>query len=260
MKIDLPTIAQSVRKDILTMSFNAQSAHTGGALSVVEILVSLYFDVMRVNPKKPEDPLRDRLVFSKAHDAKALYSVLARRGFFDLNVLNGYEKDNGKLPGHSTRNCVPGVEVSAGSLGHGLSMAAGMAYALREQRSRVFAILSDGECDEGSVWEAALFAGYHRLSHLTIVIDYNKLQGFGFTKDVVDLEPFADKWRAFGFDVVEVDGHSFEQLHTAFISSHTKPLVVIAQTVKGKGGPKQHSNQISSQYKPPTEEEYTALV
>lgn len=281
MNIDLSHVAQDVRRDILTMSYTAQSAHTGGALSVVEILVALYFSVMHIpDPKKTEDPVRDRLVFSKAHDAKALYSVLARRGFFDPILLAGYEKNEGMLPGHSTRNCVPGVEVSAGSLGHGLSMAAGMAWAImmhesgrmnhrkkhnssfiiRNSTPRVFAVLSDGECDEGSVWEAALFAGHHGIHNLTVIVDYNTLQGYGKNSEVLELEPFADKWKAFGFDTLEVDGHSFPELIAALTSVHTKPLVILAHTVKGNGGPPQHINQISSQYKPPTEGEYLQLV
>lgn len=266
----LQAIAKKVRGDILRMSYRARSAHSGGAYSCVEILVALYFSVMRVFPKHAENEKRDRLIFSKAHDAKALYAVLAERGFFPKKILEKYEVDNGILPGHSTRHCVPGVEVSAGALGHGLSMAAGMAYALKIQnpklkiqnliKSRVFAVLSDGECDEGSTWEAALFAGHHKLNNLTVIIDYNKLQGYGRTKDVLNLEPFADKWKAFGFAVREVDGHSFEELIPALSSVHDKPLVVIAHTIKGLGGPKQHVNQISSQYKPPTKEEYRELL
>ena len=254
--------AKAVRRDILSMSYRAKSAHSGGAYSVVEILVVLYFDVMRVNPKNAEDPKRDRLIFSKAHDAKALYGVLCERGFFDRKILEKYESDDGILPGHSTRHCVAGVEVSAGALGHGLSMAAGVALAgkLPNKNYRVFAILSDGECDEGSTWEAALFAGHHRLDNLTAVVDYNKLQGYGKTRDVLNLEPFADKWKAFGFAARQVDGHSFEELIPALSSVHDKPTVVIAHTIKGLGGPKRHVNQISSQYKPPTKEEYMELL
>jgi transketolase len=213
----LHAIAKQVRRDILSMSYRARSAHSGGAYSCVEILVALYFDVMRVFPKHAEDRRRDRLVFSKAHDAKALYGVLAERGFFPKKILEKYEVDDGILPGHSTRHCVPGIEVSAGALGHGLSMAAGMAWALKHSAPRVFAVLSDGECDEGSTWEAALFTGHHKLNNLTVIIDYNKLQGYGFTKDVLNLEPFADKWKAFGFAVGEIDGHSFKELFRFYL-------------------------------------------
>lgn len=265
MTNDLDHITRTIRRDILTMSFSAKSAHVGGALSVVEILVTLYFRILRVDPKKPTDPARDRVIFSKAHDAKALFATLCRRGYFDEEILKGYEKDNGLLPGHSTRFCVPGVEASAGSLGHGLPIATGVALAgkLSKHPFRVFAVLSDGECDEGSTWEAALFAGHHKLENLTAIIDYNKLQGFGYTKDVLDLEPFADKWRAFNWSAVTVsDGHSIPEIEAACSRlPHTKgkPTVIIAHTTKGKGGVVKHINQVSSQYKPPTEEELREL-
>ncbi len=256
----LKEISKEVRKDILEMSFRAQSAHSGGALSCVEILVAFYFDVMKVFPKDPYNDKRDRLVFSKAHDAKALYAVLAERGFFDKKILEKYEVDNAILPGHSTRHVVPGVEVSAGSLGHGLSMAAGMAYAgkIDKKKHRVFAVLSDGECDEGSTWEAILFAGHHKLENLIAVIDYNKLQGFGFTKEILDLEPFADKWRDFGWATKTINGNSFEELLLALHSlpfKEGRPSVIIANTVKGLGGVEKHVDKVSSQYKPPTQEE-----
>lgn len=265
MNKDLKAIAKEVRKDIMKMSFDAKSAHTGGALSCVEILVALYFEIMSVFPKDSENDKRDRLVFSKAHDAKALYAVLAERGFFDKKILEGYEQDGGLLPGHATRHCVPGVEVSAGALGHGLSMAAGMAYAgkIGKKNFRVFTILSDGECDEGSTWEAILFAGHHKLDNLIAIVDYNKLQGFGFTKDILDLEPFASKWKSFQWEVEEVNGHDFKALIMILEKlpfKEGKPSVVIAHTVKGLGGVPKHINQISSQYKPPTEEELKELL
>lgn len=261
----LKKITKKVRKNIILMSMRAKSAHTGGALSCVEILVTLYFKVMKVFPRDPENPMRDRLIFSKAHDAKVLYAVLAERGFFNKKVLDGYELDGGKLPGHATRHCAPGVEVSAGALGHGLSMAAGIAYVgkLDNKNFRVFAILSDGECDEGSTWEAILFAGHHKLDNLIAVVDYNKLQGFGYTKDILDLEPFADKWRSFNWETREVNGHDFTDIiktlsHLPF--KRGKPSVVIAHTIKGMGGVPAHINKISSQYKPPTGEEARVLL
>ncbi len=260
---NLERIAADVRKDILMMSYRANSAHTGGALSVVEILVSLYFSVMHVDPKHPEDPKRDRLIFSKAHDAKALYAVLAAKGYFLKKILEGYESDGGRLPGHSTRHCVPGVEVSAGSLGHGLPMAAGSAWAIKAKGHRVFAILSDGECDEGSTWEAALFAAHNHLDNLTAIVDYNKLQGYGFTKDVLNLEPFVNKWTSFGWEVREVNGHDFTELIPVLATipfMNNKPSVIIAHTIKGIGGVSKHMNQVSSQYKPPTREELEEVL
>ncbi len=261
----LQQLAQRVRNDILTMSYQSQSAHMGGALSAVEILVALYAGVMRINPKNPLDPARDRLVFSKAHDAKALYSVLCQRGFFPKKHLSRYENDDAVLPGHSTRQCVPGIEVSAGSLGHGLSMAAGMAYGIKKRtaRPRVFAVLSDGECNEGSTWEAALFAGHHHLDNLIAIVDCNKLQGYGYTRDVLDLEPFASKWLSFGWSVKEADGHDTSGLIRLLRSAPFaagRPSAVVAHTIKGLGGPKAHINKISSQYKPPTKKEYEELL
>jgi len=272
MKINLETIALQVRKDILTMSNRANSAHVGGALSAVEIMVSLYFEVMNVYPKDPENPNRDRLIFSKAHDAKVLYSVLARRGFYDTKILEKYEVDDGVLAGHSIRHAQPGIEVSAGSLGHGLSMACGISYAIKNyisqptthnpQRSRVFAVISDGECDSGATWEASLFAGHHHLDNLVAIIDYNKLQGYGYTKDILELEPFASKWQSFGWGVREVDGHDMKKIISVLSKlpfEKNKPSLLIAHTIKGKGGVPKHVNQISSQYKSPTKEELEEL-
>lgn len=267
MKGDLrfTKIAKEIRKNILLMANRAKSAHVGGSLSCVELLTALYFGIMKIDPKNPYNEKRDRLVFSKAHDAKVLYAVLAERGFFDKKILEGYESDKGLLPGHSTRHCVPGVEVSAGALGHGLSMAAGMAYAgKRDKKSfRVFTILSDGECNEGSTWEAILFAGHHKLDNLIAIVDYNKLQAFGFTKDILDLEPFADKWKSFRWDVREVNGHNFDEIIITLKQipfAHKKPSVIIAHTIKGLGGVPAHINQISSQYESPSEEETNEAI
>lgn len=263
--VHLNSVSKEIRKQILKMGYEAQSAHVGGALSCVEILTALYFKVMNVYPSNANHPQRDRLIFSKAHDAKALYATLAERGFFPKKILEGYEMNDGLLPGHSTRNCVPGVEASAGSLGHGLPMAAGVAYVGKSDKKKykVFTVLSDGECDEGTTWEAALFAAQHDLSHLIVIIDYNKLQGFGRVEDVLNLEPFAKKWESFGWGVKEVDGHNINKLikifkKTPFIKD--KPSVVIARTIKGKGGVIKHVDNISSQYKPPTKEEYDELI
>ncbi len=258
-------IAKEIRKDILLMANRAKSAHVGGALSCVELLTALYFEIMKIDPKNPYNEKRDRLIFSKAHDAKALYATLARRGFFHKRTLDGYEMDGGLLPGHATRHCVPGVEVSAGALGHGLSMAAGMAYVGKKDKKsfRVFTILSDGECNQGSTWEAILFAGHHKLDKLVAIGDYNKLQGCGFTKYILDLEPFVDKWKSFRWEVREINGHNFKEITEAL--SHLpfkmdKPSVVIANTIKGFGGSRVHVNQVSSQYKPPTDEEIEEIL
>jgi transketolase len=262
---ELDHIAREVRKSILAMSARAKSAHMGGALSVVEILVALYYGVMKNNPGNPDDQKRDRLIFSKAHDAKALFAVLAERGYFHKKILEGYEMDGGILAGHSVRHAVPGVEASAGALGHGLSIAVGVALAGKKlgRKFKTYAVLSDGECDEGSTWEAALFAAHHALENLIVIVDYNTLQGYGFTKDVLNLEPFYLKWESFGFSVQEEDGHDIKKLTDIFNKSpfsKGKPSVVIAHTIKGLGGMNEHIGKVSSQYKPPAQEELAFLI
>lgn len=260
-------IQKEVRLDILKMSFAAQSAHAGGAYSCVEILVALYWNILHIFPKNSQHPNRDRLIFSKGHDAKALFAVLARRGFFNPKILLGYEKDGGKLHGHSTRG-MPGVETSNGSLGHGLPMSVGMAYALKKllvgpsskvKKTRVFTIISDGECDEGTTWESALYAVHHKLDNLTVIIDYNKLQGYGTVNEILALEPLARKWESFGWVVHEVNGHDIHSLIALLKKLPFKkntPSLVIAHTIKGLGGVEHYVNQVASQYKPPTKEEF----
>ena len=228
-----------IREHALRMVNHAGAAHIGSALSMADILSVLYTQVLRVDPAKPNWEDRDRLIVSKGHSTSVLYAALAERGFFPLDWLTNYCDDGSLLLGHVSHH-VPGVEVSTGSLGHGLPIACGMALAAkREGRARrTFVILSDGELDEGSCWEAILFAGHHRLNNLTAIVDYNKIQSFGKVKDVLDLDPLAAKWRAFHWHTLEVDGHDHAQLHKALdltpIESN-KPSVVIAHTIKGKG-------------------------
>jgi transketolase len=184
--------------------------------------------------------LRDRFIISKGHAAAVIYAALAARGFFPEEWLKTYCQTGSPLAGHVTHCKVPGVEVSTGSLGHGLGLACGMALAAKAAKAswRVFALLSDGECDEGSIWEAALFAPFHKLGQLTAIVDYNKIQSFGSVAEVLDLEPFAGKWRAFGWEVLSIDGHDHAALKTAFappLTPRVKPLVVIANTIKGNG-------------------------
>lgn len=233
-------IAAAVRKKIVQMHAASGNSHVGSSLSAVEILVALYFHILKIDPKNCKDKKRDRLIFSKGHAASALYATLATKGFFPEEVLEGYCLDSGRLPGHVTMNCVPGIEASSGSLGHGLSMGIGMALAAKEDRLgyRTFVILSDGECQEGSVWEAAMFAGHHKLDNLIVIIDHNKIQAFGRNKEIVDLEPFAKKWASFGWTVKEIDGHNFSQILNTLGGlpfKRNKPSVVIAHTTKGKG-------------------------
>lgn len=207
---------------------------------MVDLLAVLYFSTLRIDPPRSDWKDRDRFILSKGHGAAAIYATLAHRGFFPVDRLSTYCADGTFLAGHVTHHGVPGVEVSTGSLGHGLPIGCGMALAgLRARQSyRVFVLLSDGECDEGSTWEAALFAPHHKLDNLVAIIDYNKIQSFGRVKDVLDLEPLADKWRSFGWSVCEVNGHDHTQIHHAL--EHVplelgRPSAVIAHTVKGKG-------------------------
>jgi transketolase len=213
--------------------------HVGSALSVVEILRVLYDDVLRYNPKNPKWPGRDRFVLSKGQGCLALYVLLAEKGFFPESELWKFCKKDGILGGHPETK-VPGVEVSTGSLGHGLSFGIGFALNAKYEKAehRVFVVIGDGECNEGSIWEAALSSGKHRLSNLTVLVDCNKHQAYGSTFEVQDLEPLADKWRSFGFATAEVDGHSVDQLRSVLAGlplEPGRPSAVICHTVKGKG-------------------------
>lgn len=214
--------------------------HVGSTLSLIEILRVLYDDILRVRPQEPRWPDRDRFILSKGHGCLALYAVLADKGFFPLDELQRQCRPGAMLGGHPERAHIPGVEASTGALGHGLAIGTGMAIAARLQGrpSRVFVVLGDGELDEGSIWETAMAAAKHRLDNLVAIVDYNKLQSYGLVKEVLDLEPLADKWRSFGFAVCEVDGHDVGALQTAFRAMPLeagKPTVLIAHTVKGKG-------------------------
>jgi transketolase len=218
----------------------ARRGHVGSAFSCIDVLRVLYDEVLRFDPADPKGPGRDRCILSKGHGCLALYALLADKGFFPESELDRVCAADGMLGGHPDGMKVPGVEASTGALGHGLSIGLGMALHLvmANSDSRVFVILGDGECNEGSVWEAAMCAGKHRLANLTAVVDYNKHQAYGGTREVQDLEPFADKWRAFGFAVREVNGHDVADLRAAFGSlplDRAKPTAIIAHTVKGKG-------------------------
>lgn len=253
-------IAKEIRRDILDMIYRAKAPHVGSSLSVVEILVALYFRCLSISPDRIQDKNRDIFILSKGHACPALYSTLARRGFFSPDVLNGFGTNGGTLELHPTRDVKAGIEVSTGSLGHGLSIGAGMALAAKHGRSscRVFTLLGDGETDEGSVWEAAMFASHHKLDNLISIVDYNKIQALGKTREVVHLEPFAGKWRSFGWKVAEIDGHEFEQIISTLERvpfQQRKPSVIIAHTIKGKGISFME-NELLWHYRCPDEAEY----
>ena len=250
-------ICKSVRRDVAKMMHRSFSSHIGGCYSVTEILVTLYFEILDVDSAHPSKDDRDILLLSKAHSSAALYSVLAKKGFFPKENLDTYYLDGGKLPGHLDKEAAPGVEFSFGSLGHGLSVGVGMALANKRMNNsgKVFVILGDGECNEGSVWEAVMFAPHHNLSNLTVIIDYNKIQSFGSTNEVINQEPIAEKWKSFGWKVVEIDGHSHDELLNAFNLPHENlPKMILANTVKGKGVSFME-NSLAWHYKSPNDEE-----
>ena len=238
--IDTPELANRIRVHALRMTSGGGSAHIGSVLSMADILAVLYGGVLRVDPSNPKWPERDRFILSKGHAGAGVYAVLAERGFFPVEKLATHYRDGSDLSGHVSHKGIPGVELSTGSLGHGLPVGTGMAYGgkLDDARHRVFVLLSDGECDEGSNWEAILFAAHHHLDNLVAIVDYNKVQSLKPVAETLALEPFADKWRDFGWAVVEVDGHDHEELRDElaklpFIAG--KPSCIIAHTVKGKG-------------------------
>jgi transketolase len=233
-------LSTEIRRDTFQMAYNAKSGHLGPAFSIVDLLAVLYFQYLKVDPTHPKNPDRDRFILSKGHGCSSLYVTLAKRGFFPVDELATFTKNLSRLPGHPSSKLLPGIEASTGSLGHGLNLATGIALGgKRDKRSyRTVAILSDGECDEGSTWEAVLAAGHWRLSNLTCIVDYNKIQSFGRTKDVMDLEPFADKWRAFNWNVIEVKGHNHGEILSGLLAAEKeihRPSVIIAHTIKGKG-------------------------
>lgn len=236
----LQTLAKSLRRDIVTMIGKAGSGHPGGSLSAVEILACLYFRIMRHDPQNPHWVDRDRFVLSKGHGAPALYAVLAEAGYFPKELLNALRRLGSPLQGHTDMVKTPGVEISTGSLGMGLSVSNGMALAARldGRASRIYVLIGDGECEEGQTWEAAMFAGHHKLDSLTAIVDHNDFQLDGRVASIVNIEPFADKWQAFGWHVLSADGHDFSSLLGALREARSwkgQPTVIIADTVKGKG-------------------------
>lgn len=251
MVSSLEVSAKEIRLLILEMIFEAKASHIGSCFSALDILNSLYGERLDINPQRPQDPDRDYLIMSKGHAAAALYATLAYYQFFPKEQLKTYCQNGSKLAGHVTA-LTPGVEFSTGALGHGLPVACGIALATKKN---VYVIQSDGECDEGSTWEAALFAAHHQLTNLTLIIDYNKIQSFGSIEEVLKLESLSDKWAAFNWDVLEVDGHDYPALRTAFAKTSQKPKVIIAHTVKGKGVSFME-DQLAWHYKYPTAEQY----
>lgn len=249
--LDLAGRARLARKTVLDLVYRTRSPHIGSAYSCVELLIALYFHVLDKG---------DRLIFSKGHACAALYAVLWQRGLLSDEDLAGFAVNAGVLEQHPQRDPAKGIELSTGSLGHGLSVAAGMAFSDKFDRQprRTFVLLSDGELDEGSNWEAIMFASQHKLDNLIAVVDYNRMQALGFTKDALELEPLADKWKAFGWDVREVPGHDLKGITAGFAAlpgTQKKPAVIIAHTVKGKGVSFME-NSLLWHYRAPDQKEY----
>ena len=236
----LKVVAKKLRRSIITMIGQAGSGHPGGSLSAVEIVTTLYFHTMKHRPLDCQWSERDRFILSKGHAAPLLYAVLAESGYIPASELNTLRQIGSRLQGHTECRLVPGIEMSAGALGQGLSFAigAGLAARLNGEKHRIFVLLGDGECDEGQVWEAAMAAANYKLDNLTAIVDNNGIQLVGWNKDIMNIEPLGQKWTAFGWHVIEVDGHNFEQLLSAFDKAKQtkgKPTVIIAHTIKGKG-------------------------
>ena len=259
---DTVELARRIRRHAVEMTHLGKSSHVGSVLSMADIIAVLYGQVMRVDPANPHWVGRDRFILSKGHAGAGIYAALAECGFFPLEKLRTHYQDGSDLSGHVSHKGVPGVEFSTGSLGHGLPVATGMAKAgqLDGANHRVFVVLSDGECDEGSNWEAALFAAHHKLSNLVVIVDFNKIQSLAPVSETLGLEPFADKWLSFGWDVREVDGHDHKALSSALSGrsgDERRPLCVLAHTTKGKGVSFME-NSVLWHYRTPQGDEYAA--
>ena len=256
---ELKEMAKKLRRHVITMIATAGSGHPGGSLSAADIITALYFRVLRHDPRDPQWSERDRFILSKGHAAPILYAALAETGYFPVAELETLRKMDSRLQGHTDRTLTPGVEMSAGSLGMGLSFAIGIALAARLDSNtyRTYALLSDGECQEGQTWEAALAAAHFKSDNLTAMVDCNGIQLSGRTCDIMDLEPLIQKWQAFGWHVIEIDGHDFDQILSAFSEAEKtkgRPTVITARTIKGKGVSFMEDN-VAFHGKAPTPEE-----
>jgi transketolase len=261
--IDSIDLAREIRRLSLKMVYSARASHIGGSLSMADILAVLYSDFLNINPSDPGNTERDRFLLSKGHACTGLYAVLALKGFFPVDELSKYSKDGSFLLSHSN-HMVPGVEISAGSLGHALPVSCGLAIAAKRKNSvwNTYCLVSDGELDEGSNWETILYAPQMKLDNLIVIVDYNKIQSLGSVKDVIDLSPLKEKFSAFRWETFEVDGHDHKALKSVFSkakSQNEKPKVIIAHTVKGKGVSFME-NKLLWHYKSPDEKQLDAAI
>ena len=261
---DLKVKANEIRKDIIEEVYNAKSGHPGGSLSIADLMTVLYFDELNIDEKNPRWEDRDRLVLSKGHCAPALYAALAEKGYFEKEKLISLRKIDSNLQGHPNMNDVPGVDMSTGSLGQGLSVANGMAISAKidNKNYRVYCILGDGEIQEGQVWEAAMSSSKYKLDNLCVIVDNNNLQIDGTIEEIMDLKPIDEKFKSFGFHVIKIDGHNFDEIKDAFKEAkETKgmPTCIIAKTIKGKGVSFME-NQVGWHGKAPNDEEYNQAM
>ena len=261
---DIEKLSQNIKEHAINMTHLGKSSHIASVLSMADILAVLYGSVMNFKSDEPAWKNRDRFILSKGHAGAGVYAVLAEKNFIPKSKLKTHYKDGSDLSGHVSHKGIPGVEFSTGSLGHGLPVAAGMALAakINKDNHRIFVLMGDGECDEGSNWEAALFSSHHKLDNLTIIIDRNKWQSIYTTEETLALEPFADKWKAFGWEVKDIDGHNLTDLYHAISeveASKGKPLCVIANTIKGKGVSFMEDN-IVWHYRSPQDQEYEDAI
>lgn len=252
-------LALRIRKHAVNMTSSGKSSHIGAILSIADILAVLYNDYLKYDARNPKWDGRDRFVLSKGHAGAGVYAVLAEMGFFPKELLKNHYQNGSIFSGHVSHKDIPGVEVSTGSLGHGLPIGCGMAYvAKRDQKKhKVVVLMSDGECDEGSNWEAILFAGHHKLSNLTAIVDYNKIQSLDFVNKTMELEPFNQKWESFGWQTISIDGHNHDEINSALhiVNENEKPKCIIANTIKGKGVSFMENN-VLWHYRSPQGEEF----
>ena len=250
------TLSIQARREILQMTHDAGASHVGSALSVVDILCAVYSGSLNINSKNYSKDDRDVVILSKGHACTALYAVLSLTGFFPKTWLRKYSSNGSELGGHVTSGSIPGVELSTGSLGHGMPYGLGISIARKRNKvsGKTYVIMSDGECDEGTTWESALIANHFGLNNFCVIIDRNNLQSMGSTESTLALEPFAEKWKAFGWDVIEIDGHNFKELVEALKYFSNKPICIIANTIKGKGVDFMEGSVVWH-YRPPTEKD-----
>lgn len=237
---ELNKVANQLRRDVIRMIYQRQAGHPGGSLSAAEIVTTLFFHTLRIDPQNPKWDERDRFLLSKGHASALIYAALARKGFFPLKDLDGWGELDCHLQGHPDLLKTPGIDMTSGILGHGVAIGAGLGLAARMSKKhyRVYTLLGDGECQAGVIWEGAMFAAKYRCENLTVIVDYNNVQLDGFVHEIMPLEPLRDKWIAFNWHVLEIDGHNIAEIIEAFATAsqiHEKPTVIIARTIKGKG-------------------------